>query len=160
MKRYIFMILSGIALGQKNSSRGVPLRTQPQGAKVVITEKGRGASDINVTPALSHIKYKGSYTVTIKLGVFKTMIKVCRKYLEKEAVKNLVGAALDFLTEDTGLYYKSIVGDIKGNDLPEKAVVRYFLKGGDEVRREVPLVWFRRDRIRYRPGREVILKTA
>ena len=97
MKRYILMILSGIALHQRNSSHGKPLRTQPQGAKVVIRERGEGTEEINISPALTHIRCDRSYTVTIKLGVFKTMIEVCRKYLEKGVVKNLVGAALDFL---------------------------------------------------------------
>ena len=160
MKRYILMILSGIALDQKNSSRGMPLRTQPQGAKVVIREKGEGASEINISPALSHIKCNGSYTVTIRLGVFKTMIEVCRKYLEKGGVKDLVGAALDFLTEDTKLYYKSIAGEIKSEDLPKKAVLRFFLKGDDEVKHEFPLVWAQRGNNRYNSGVGVSLITA
>jgi hypothetical protein len=160
MKRYILMILSGIALDRKNSSPGIPMRTQPQGAKVLIREEGEKASEMNISPALSHIKCNKSYTVTIKLGVFKTMIDVYRKCLEKGALKNLVGAALDFLTEDTKLYYKSILGEIKSDDLPKKAVMRFFLKGGDEVKQEFPLVWARHVKNWYNPGDALGLITA
>ncbi len=160
MKRHILMILSGIALDKKNGDPGMPLRTQPQGAKVIIREQDKEALEIKVSPALSHIKCNGSCTVTIKLGVFKTMIEVCRKCLDNEAVKNLVGAALDFLTEDTKLYYKSIVGEIKNSDLPKKAVIRFFMKSGDEVKHEFPLVWARRGKNRYNPGSSVCMITA
>ena len=74
MKRYILMILSGIALDEKNGSLVIPFRTQPQGVKVVIREQGEEASEIKISPLLSHIKCNGSCTVKKKLGVFKTMI--------------------------------------------------------------------------------------
>lgn len=160
MKRHILMILSGIALDKKNGSHDMPFRTQPQGAKVVIREQGEEASEIKISPALSYIKCNGSYTVTIKLGVFKTMIEVCRKCLDQGVVKNLVGAALDFLTEDTKLYYKSIAGEIKNDDLPKKAVMRFFLKGGDEVKHEFSLVWAQRGKNWNNPGGPMRLITA
>ncbi len=47
MKRHILMILSGIALDEKNGSPDIPLRTQPQDVKVVIREQGDESSEIN-----------------------------------------------------------------------------------------------------------------
>jgi hypothetical protein len=160
MTGHVLMVLSGIALCDKNPKSDLPLRTQPQGAKVVIKNRGREAREIKDSPAISHINCDGSYTVTIKLGVFKTMIKVYRKYLGKRAVKNLVGAALDFITDDTRLYYKSIAGVIKNDDLPEKAVMRFFLRGGNEFKREFPLVWVKQGKNRYKSGGGTYLVTA
>ena len=160
MTRHILMILSGIALHEKNLKSDLILRTQPQGAKVVIKEQGEEPQKIKISPAISHINSNDSYTVTINLGVFKTMIEVCRKGLEKRVVKNLIGAALDFITYDTRLYYKSIAGEINNDDLPKKAVMRFFLKGGSEVKHEFSLVWARHTKNRYNPGGGMYLVTA
>lgn len=141
MGQHILMVLAGIALKDRNKDYSMYSRTQPQGARVTIKEQGTDADEIKYSPVLSRIKCNGEYTVTIKLGIFRTIINVCKKCVEKGIIRDIIGCALDFGLDDARLYYKSIDGVIGRNDLPKMAIIRFFLRGGLEVTREFPLVW-------------------
>ncbi len=138
----VLVAFAGCALCDYKNSDAHNFRTQPQGVKVTVESKNGFYREEKYSPAQFSIPSDISYSIMVELSGFTAKIDPSNVITRPSGASHSLFCALDFITPDTILYYKSLNESVKEADLPSMAILRLFSKElGDSIK-GLPIKWF------------------
>lgn len=138
----VLVAFAGCALCDYDGSNAQNFRTQPQGVKVIVESKKDFYREKKYSPAQFSIPSDISYSIIVELSGFTAKIDLSNIITRPSKASHSLFCALDFITPDTILYYKSLDESVKETDLPSMAILRLFSKElGDSIK-GLPIKWF------------------